>query len=144
VAYCTIDDLKERLPEAKLVELVDDEGAGALTPKGQQRIDRAIADAGSEIDGYCMARYPVPFEPVPAIIRKLAVDIALYNLFSRRGFDEESPDRIIVTRYRDAVRLLQNLAQGLVTIGAPQPPPDRGLDVSSAPRVFGRRSLEVF
>jgi phage gp36-like protein len=140
--YCTLDDLKAQVPERVLIELTDDEGLGMVN---QTRVDAAITAATDEINGYCQARYPVPFNPVPGFIKKLAVDIALYNLFARRGYDEESADKSIVDRYKAAIRALENIARGLVTLGAPEPAPAaEGMDVRSSERVFSRGSLEGF
>ncbi|MEW5897737.1 MAG: DUF1320 domain-containing protein [Bacillota bacterium] len=142
--YCTYEDLKNRAPEAKIVELVDDEGAGVLTPQGQQRIDQAIAAAVDEINPYCMKRYPVPFNPVPGIIRNAAADIALYNLFTRRGYDEESADKSILERYKNAVRILEGISAGRITLGQPEPPPESGVSFNSGERRFSRKKLEAF
>lgn len=142
--YCTYEDLKNRAPEAKLIELVDDEGAGVLTPQGQQRIGQAIAAAVDEINPYCMKRYPVPFNPVPGIIRNAAADIALYNLFTRRGYDEESADKSILDRYKNAVRILEGISTGRITLGQAQPPPEQGISIQSNDRRFSRDKLEAF
>jgi len=139
--YCTLDDLKAQVQERVLIELTDDEGLGAAN---RARVDAAIAAATDEINGYCQARYPVPFNPVPGFIKKLAVDIALYNLFARRGYDEESADRSIVDRYKAAIRVLENVARGLVTLGAHEPPATSGVDVRFSERVFSREKLEGF
>ena len=143
--YCTIDDLRSQSSEDVLIRCTDDEGTGVID---QAIITEKINDAQMEIDSYCRAQYPVPFDPVPGLIRKLTVDITLYNLISRRGLDEDSPDVILVKRYRDAVKLLENLAKGIVTIGpaaagAPQPMPQQAAVVSS-PRIFSRGSMEGF
>jgi len=114
MAYCTFNDIKEQLPEDELTQLTDDSGAGTFDPL---IVDRAIADADAEINGYCGERYTVPFDPVPAVIRKFSVDISIYNLFSRRqGADEDRRNR-----YRDAIRFLQNLSKGFVTLGVDAP-----------------------
>lgn len=143
--YCQLADLLNRVPESVLIRLTDDEALGVVN---QGRIDQAIADAGAEIDSYARSRYPVPFDPVPVIIRKLAADIALYNLLSRRGYEQDSPDQALVERYKAAVKFLENLARGTVTIGdaAPAPAPAAGgaPDLSSNERVFTRRNLEGF
>ena len=143
--YCTIDDLRSQSSEDVLIRCTDDEGTGVID---QAIITEKINDAQMEIDSYCRAQYPVPFDPVPGLIRKLTVDITLYNLISRRGLDEDSPDVILVKRYRDAVKLLENLAKGIVTIGpvavgAPSPMPQQASIVSS-PRRFSRGSMEGF
>jgi phage gp36-like protein len=139
--YCTLDDLRAQVPEAVLVDLTDDEGTGAINA---DRVNAAIASASSEIDGYCQSRYPVPFDPVPPFIKKLAVDITLYNLFARRGYDEDSADRSILDRYKNAVRVLENIAKGVVTLGQPTPPPATGINIASSERKFSRKSLEAF
>lgn len=143
--YCTADDLRKQSSEDFLIRCTDDAGDGAID---QVTIEEKINDAQTEIDSYCRAQYPVPFNPVPGLIKKIAVDIALYNLGSKRGFDENSPDMILVKRYRDAVKLLENLAKGIVTIGpvadgAPPPQPQQA-KIASQPRRFSRHSLEGF
>ena len=137
--YCTLADLLDRVPESVIIDCTDDEGAGQVNTN---RVDQAIGDAGSEIDGYCMARYPLPFDPAPAVIKKLCTDIALYNLMSRRGFDEEKgSDRVVQDRYRSAVRVLENMAKGIVTLGAPTPPAVGTVEISGPGRVFSRAKL---
>lgn len=143
--YCTVDDLRSQSSEDVLIRCTDDEGTGVID---QAIITEKINDAQMEIDSYCRAQYPVPFDPVPGLIRKLTVDLTLYNLISRRGLDEDSPDVILVKRYRDAVKLLENLAKGIVTIGpaaagAPPPMPQQASVVSS-PRRFSRSNMEGF
>lgn len=138
--YCTLDDLTAQVPADVLRTLTDDAGAGAID---QAKIDRAIQQAQSEIDAYAQKQYPVPFDPVPDIIVKVCADIALYNLFSRRGFTEDGGDRVIQERYKAAVKLLENLAKGLVTLGgAPAPPPPEGPRFEGPERIFSRESLK--
>jgi len=61
MAYCTLEDLKEKVSEDVLIELTDDEDTGVIDTS---RTDRAMADAESEIDSYCAARY----QPYPLTI----------------------------------------------------------------------------
>ncbi len=147
--YCTLDDLKGQVSEGVIITLTDDEGNGPATlaeatPEMIVRIDKAIENAASEINGYCQARYPVPFNPVPDFVRKLAIDVALYNLFSRRGYNEDSADKQIYDRYKTAVKTLENIAKGLVTLGVPQPTPSTEVEISSSPRIFSRTKMEAF
>ena len=143
--YCTVDDLRNQSSEEFLIRCTDDAGLGAVD---QEIAEDKITDAQTEIDSYCRAQYSVPFQTVPGLIKKIAVDIALYNLVSRRGMDEESPDVILVKRYRDAVKLLENLAKGIVTIGPaaagdPKPQPQQAT-IFSQRRRFTRRSMDGF
>lgn len=141
--YCTREDLTGQVSERILLSLVDDENAGEMTPEAERRVEQAIADASSRIDGYLQARYPVPLQPVPQLIRSLCVDIAIYNLFARRGFDEESADKAVVTRYRDAIRLLEHIAAGKIQIGAQAPPPANTVMFAQRPKVM-RDGLELY
>lgn len=84
-------------------------------------ITRSIADADAEIDGYCSTKYDsLPFTTVPVMVRKCSVDIAIYNLFSRRRGAPE--DR--VRRYKDAIKFLTNVANGTVSLGGDAPAED--------------------
>ncbi len=84
-------------------------------------ITRAIADSDAEIDGYCSTKYAdLPFSTVPVMIRKISVDIAIYNLFSRRRGATE--DRL--QRYKDAIKFLSNVANGTVSMGGDAPAED--------------------
>ena len=76
--YCTLEDLKKMMDEATLVQLTDDEGHGIVN---QERINEAISQADAEINSYCAVKYTVPFAVVTDLVRKLSVDIALYNLY---------------------------------------------------------------
>jgi len=136
--YCTIEDIKRQIPEATLRTLTDDEGTGEVNIS---RVEQAIADAGAEIDAYLQTQYKVPLSPVPEIVRKMAVDIAVYNLFSRRGFAEDSGDKVVQDRYKAAVRLLENIARGVVRLGVENVPPPGGPRFAGPRRVFGRETL---
>lgn len=141
MSYCVLDDLKKQVSEQVLIGLSDDEGQEIKL----EIIDSAITTADAEINGYARTQYDVPFNPVPDIIRKLSVDITIYNLFSRRGLDKEK-DFNIIDRYKGAIRFLENLAKGLVTIGVtsghPAPAPPVGMEIQSNPRIFTRDSLK--
>jgi phage gp36-like protein len=110
--YSTLTDLKKLLPEDLLIQLTDDEGAGVVN---QGRIDEAIAQADAEIDSYCGVKYTVPFvSPIPDLVKKVSVDISIYNLYSRRV--EEIPGTR-ADRYKNAIRQLEGIAGGKISIG---------------------------
>lgn len=112
MSYCTLDDLKKVLPEARLVKLTDDEGLGQIDTA---RVDEAIAQADGEIDTYLGGRYGVPLSSVPPLVKRCSCDIAVYHLYSRRV--EELPEARSA-RYRDAVRTLEKIAAGKITLPA--------------------------
>jgi phage gp36-like protein len=142
VAYSTQDDILDQLDEAVLIRLTDDEGTGSVNTA---RVDQAIADADAEIDGYLGARHPVPLDPVPANIHKYSVDIAVYNLFSRK---RDTAPEIRKERYKAAIRYLEGVAEGKWTLGKDDPegtpqPADRP-DIQSDPRIFSRDTMRGF
>ena len=111
MAYSTIDDIRKLLPEQELIALTDDESLGTVE---QGRVTEAIAQADAEIDSYCAVRYSVPVTPVPAMLRKLSVDIAVYSLYSRTV---QSAPEVRAERYRAAVRQLEGISKGTLTLG---------------------------
>ncbi len=116
MAYSTLTDIKKLIPEAIIIQLTDDEDLGTVN---QARVDEAIAQADAEIDSYCGGKYSVPFSTVPDIVKKISVDIAIYNLYSRRV--EEIPETR-AARYKNAIRQLEGIAKGLISIGEdPEP-----------------------
>ena len=123
--YSTKDDILEQIAAAELVRLTDDADLGAVD---EAVVARAIADADAEIDAYLGERYTLPLSPVPALARKLSVDIALYNLYSRRLAAPEPRQR----RYEDAKALLREAARGLVALGEGAPAEEAAQDLPEA------------
>lgn len=116
MAYSLQTDIEEQISSGELIELTDDAGAGAVDSSA---VSRAIADADAEIESYCSGRYPMPFSPVPPMIRKLSVDIAIYNLFSRRAILKLPEER--QKRYDNAIRFLRDVSKGLISLGSDAP-----------------------
>ena len=139
MAYCTRQDLVDRIGEALLVELSDLEREGQAN---EARIAAAIADADAEIDSYARARYDVPLSPVPASVKAIAVDLVIYRLLAARGFDKASADEAVVDQHKAAIDWLQRLASGQVTLGVERPAKDQGATVTAASRIFSRTSME--
>lgn len=110
MAYCTLDDLMAMLSESEIAQLSAETGE---VPDAEI-VAAAIAAADALIDGYCEPRYGsiMPFSPVPEIIKAMSVDIAIYNLFSRRTIMPE----VRRLKYEDAISFLKRIAQGLANI----------------------------
>lgn len=143
MAYCAQSDILEQIDEDVLIGLTDDDDDGDVD---DDKVTRAIADADAEIDSYCGARYTVPFTTVPAIIRKMSVEIAIYNLYARRKGASESREK----RYNNAIRLLRDVSKGVVSLGADDPdgsPPDTNapqMATTNPDRIFSREKLKGF
>ena len=113
--YCTADDLVLRFGQDEISQLTDFDRDGNAD---QTVLDQAIADTAAEINSYISARYPLPLEPVPAVLTLHACDICRYRLFNQ-GAPEE-----VAERYTIAIRWLKDVAQGkaqLMPIAAEQP-----------------------
>ena len=135
MAYCTQSDLLEQISEDDMIQLTDDADAGNVD---DDVVTRAIADADAEIDSYCGTKYDVPFSTVPVMVRKLSVDMSIYNLYARRqGAPEDRKGR-----YDAAIRYLKDVAKGIVSLGgdAPSHDDDTGPEstTSKEDRVFTR------
>jgi phage gp36-like protein len=136
MAYSTKDDILEQLSEAELIRLTDDEGEGAV---GEAVVARAVADADAEVDAYLGERYSLPLSPVPALVRKLSVDIALYNLYSRRLAAPEARQQ----RYQEAKALLREAAAGAVRLGEGGPAEEAAQDMPEANTSASERTFTL-
>lgn len=140
--YSTLTDIKKLIPETAIIQLTDDEDTGSVN---QARVDEAIAQADAEIDSYCGGRYTVPFTTVPDIVKKISVDIAIYNLYSRKV--EVIPETR-AERYKNAIRQLGDIAKGIITIGEPEADvPEAGgvqINTTTDDRVFTKDTMINF
>jgi phage gp36-like protein len=142
--YCTQTEIEKLIPRALLVELTDDENLGGVN---LDRLDEAISQADAEIDAYISRRYSVPVEPVPALLRKLSGDMAVYHLYSRTV---QSMPEVRRERYTDAVRRLEAIARGIAGLGIAEEPAPAAqqsgaeTNVTSGSQVFTRGSMEGY
>lgn len=138
--YCSQADILERISQEDLARLTDDTDGQVID---ESVVSRAIADADAEINGYVAVRHRVPLDPVPELIRKLSVELAIYHMYSRRvGAPEEWR-----TRYEDNQSQLKALSAGKMSLGVGDPdtpPVSPPADVQSRPRIHSRDSLEDF
>ncbi len=137
--YATLEDLTRQIPEDLLIQLTDDVGSGVIDTAVT---NTALETADVEIDGYLGARYSLPMAEVPAVLIKYAVDIAVYNLYSRR----EAPPENRVKRYDDAIAFLKMVATGRISLGAndPEPPAADEAMVTASGRIFTRETMGGF
>lgn len=150
MAYCTVDEIVDMLKADMLNVIIGDdyiedeeERIRAITPLAEQ----AANDAQAEIDGYLAKRYNVPFAKTPRVINKFAKDIALYNLVSRKGVDENEREKTYLTRYNAAVAFLTKVAEGKIDIGVPEgysteDAAQNGFSMNSSGRIFTRDSMK--
>lgn len=142
--YCTVDDLRASQQTIRLVEATDD-----THPNKTGEIQAAIAEEMIElacgvIDGYIGGRVPLPLVQVPVIIRKIAVDLSLYNLHERVG--KAIKDSPIDRRRENALALLRDIQKGNLSLGVsvdstPILPISSGAMIRSGTAEFSRESM---
>lgn len=131
--YTTSLLLQDRFGVAELIQLTDKATPRTGAIVGSV-IDKAIADADAEIDGFVGVRYAVPLpEPTPPVLVPIACDIARYRLYGN------AVPEIVRQRYEDAISRLKDIAAGRMALGidpATAAVVSAGSQVRSPARVF--------
>jgi phage gp36-like protein len=137
MAYCSEDDLLKLIPQADLTDLTVEAG----DVPDSLIIDDAIGKADAEIDSHLGVKYVVPFSPIPDQIKVLAVDMAIYHLYSRHNI----VPTVRQQRYDAAVAFLKQVVTGeMVIVGPAGEMPTVAKEVTdstSAVRCFTRNNL---
>lgn len=120
MSYCTIDNIKERIPEKVILDLTQDDKVKTEIDNG--RLTAAIFDSDAIIDRKLKNRYVVPLATVPSSLIRVAVDIAIYFLYRAR-FNNAMPDTVKES-YAEALAYLTELQNGIETIDAEVNPTD--------------------
>jgi len=140
MAYCTQTDILKQITEDQLLQLTDDDDTGSIDT---DVVIAAITDADDVIDGYCAQRYSVPFTTTPGIINTISVDLAIYNLFSRRI---HTIPELRKERYENSMKLLKDIESGRISLGVPAPAEnsDRIGSYTANDTLFTRDNMEGF
>lgn len=126
MAYCTQDDILNKLPEDDLVGLTDDVGNGVVD---SAVVDSAIADADEEIDAFVSLRYSLPLSVVPGLLKRISAHLAVCGLYGRRPHLEMP--KSWSDRCGHARRLLEKISQGKITLGATEPAQSSGIGITT-------------
>jgi phage gp36-like protein len=115
----------------------------AAADEAKARILELVDDATGVIDGYLAKRYTLPLATTPRILATWARAIVRYRLNKDRQTDERSDP--VVRDYRDAIKFLQQVAEGKFSLGVADPEQGPASDgevrFESGAKVFGRRAL---
>ena len=144
MSYASVQDMINRYPNRDLVQLTNEDPAA--TTVNAAPITLALADASAEIDGYIEARFALPLSDPPAVLNRLATDIAMYRLQTLRPLHDLQDAR---QRYEDAIAMLGKVASGALTLGIAadgQEPQVAGAveTVQGPDRVFNRGNLKGY
>jgi phage gp36-like protein len=140
-----LTDIQAQVREETIVRLTDDNGAGAIDT---DKVNAAIKAADDLIDGFLRGRYSVPLTgvPVPGIILNVSRDLAIYEIYSRRG--EGGVTENVRARAQDARKLLLQIQKGEVTLGLAAPDAETSdpfqVSKESQDRLFGPETLGAF
>lgn len=140
--YLTRTDYEERFGAEELEQV--------LATDESIKLERAIADAESIVNGYLAAvpgrvfAVPLLIAPTPSRVVEITADLARYEIHAKKVTHE------IKRRRNEAMRFLENLVKGAVGIpellpdGGAVPPVIGGMDVHAEERVFTACSLRGF
>lgn len=135
MSYVTQQDLIDRFGEGEILDLSDRNNDGAIDA---DVLERAIADAASEIDGYLAKRYQLPLASIPQRLVRVGADLARLFLHT------DSPPDAVVAAAAQSRAWLRDVANGVVELGVTPPPVASadGAKVEGPARMFSSGSLK--
>lgn len=138
MTYATQADLETRFGSEEIAQRSDRINGSVIDVTV---VARALSDADAEIDAYLAVRYQLPLASTPAVLTRIAADIALYRLC------DVPPDEVR-KRYEDAVRDLKRCADGSLVIDGASPlaksTASGGVEYRAPDRVFDAAGLSGY
>lgn len=107
MTYAVLDNLIDRFGQSELDQVADTTGTGVVDVT---RVERALADAGAEINLALAGRYALPLISVPEILVRIACDLARESLY------EDAPTETVKTRAEQSRSLLLGIARGTLKL----------------------------
>lgn len=139
MAYITEQQLIDRFGERELIALTDFDNVGQLD---SDTLNRAIAAAGAEIDGYLADRYSLPVSSNPERLVDIAADLVRCRLYTH-----DAPD-YVTEACKVARRWLEGVAAGRWSVPGLGAKPGAGAagspQVSAPDRLFSSDTLKDF
>lgn len=140
--FATLQAMRKKFGERELIELTDIEKP-YTDAINIDRLNAAMQQANSEIEGYIATRYTLPLQTIPPFLESVACDMARYHA-STGAMSENSP---IKTRYDAAVKTLKEISKGTIQIGgsptgesAPVQSSNNAIVMSNNRKDFGGRN----
>lgn len=109
--YTTSEYLASCFDPADLLDLTDDENSGSVNT---DVVQWAIDKAEDEVTGYLTGVYTLPLSTIPAKLKQVATDIAIYNLYYRR--DKFHISESIEKTYDRALQYFAALRKGTLDL----------------------------
>lgn len=108
--YATQADMIERFGEREVIALADRDLDGVIDASV---VTGAIDSAGHEIEAHLSGRFSLPLSTVPELLTGICCDITRYRLC---GTEVQTTDEVR-DRYKDAVKMLEMIRDGKMTLG---------------------------
>lgn len=141
MAYCTLTDIANIIPEKELINLTND-NPSQNSLVDEKRFKAVSEDADSLINGYLRARYTLPLKDIPRTIVQIATDVCAYRLYLRRP--QKIPDHI-TNNYNRALTLLSDIQKGKFLLETSSEVPEASIqNTGGAYRINKTRKDKVF
>lgn len=111
MSYATYEDMVKSFGEREVRLISDRDNTGMSNPLV---IEDGLQTADGEIDSFIAGRYSLPLRETPRVLVGIACDIARYRLTGT----ERTESAVILERYKMAIRYLEKVAAGTVTLGS--------------------------
>ncbi len=108
--YANTQDIIDRYGEDFLFTLADRDRDDDLDTTA---VDNALSDASGLMDSYLSTRFALPLENMPALLKRLCIDIAVYWLSEDGGGATEEKRQ----RYEDTIAWLKRISKGETELG---------------------------
>lgn len=110
------------------------------------RIAAVMLETDQLMDAHLALRLALPVDPVPLVLTRIARAIVRYELHKDRVTDPKTDP--VARDYYDAMRLLEGIRDGKVSVGANDPvsaeSPALDVRIESGRKAFGGRELSAF
>ena len=110
--------------------------SSALEDVNQGVIDLHLQMASGFADSFLTNRYTIPISPIPSALVRCVIDIAVYELLIRRGYNPETYDTQFRARYDDARTWLQAVYAREADLPGVSETPSGASGTGRAPRVI--------
>jgi len=136
MAYCNQKDLEAAYGEDRII---------AWSRMDSTVIERAIKNAGAEIDGYLISGgYKVPLSGAPENLKKYCIDIAAANLVISAGvLDNDPGGKAILEEAKNARFFLTKVAEGKFKIPGYADGDEEGSDPPGGVKVSANKRLDL-
>ncbi len=147
--YADVNDLTMRLGKQTMIQLTNPNSRADSIDN--ERALASIKEGMGIVDSYIGQRADLPLKTVPALIKTLTIDLAVYYLKVKVG-NTNSKDSAVSKLYDDAIKHLERFADGKTSLGLHiaddnadseqvETETNNHADISSEQRAFTRTSL---